>query len=771
MISHSRNISLSIVLFIAAVIGMTGPDLLSAFTAEASSPPKTEQIIRMQGDRITIDVHNAAIGEILREIARKSGIAIAVGDGISGEISIKLTDVSLQEALETLCRNRALVYEYLPETKTYRIVRALTVGSSDSKNPAASISTTAREGSTVTDREAAGKETQTAVQENRDRTNKDGQVIPGETDARGRPRFKKGELLVRFKPGATKTQIEELHRSLQSTVLRESPKMRLQRIRLCEGQTEQEAMALYKASAIVEHAGRVPFRYLYKTANDPSTGLQWGLTMIKAPEAWDITTGKQEVIIAVIDTGVDYRHPDLRDNIWTNAAELNGVPGVDDDGNGYVDDIRGYDFADGDNDPMDTDGHGTHVSGIIAAMGNNGLGIAGINWKTRIMPLKIQSDDGEMTPDSEVDAIQYAIDQGARIINCSFGGPDKEDNEEDAFRALKVKDILAACAAGNNTEDYPNPSTPIYPASYNLDNIISVAASDPSDLLVSSSKHGKPHVDLMAPGKEIYSTIPWAGALVWVDGAHPTTYTATGMEHAGYTGQAGITGKLYSCGLGNPGEFPIGVNGNIALILRGDLNFSEKVQNAQSVGARGVIIYNNVVDSLDTNGGSLGSSGNWVPAVSITKAAGEALIALGNPSVTLLNEPVNTSYAYMNGTSMAAPHVAGTAGLLLSRCPSLSYEKIKSAILNSVDKIDSVSQKLVSGGRLNAFAAFKGIFPAGDVDSDCEVGLDDAILAVQVLTRLSPSLCSACSREDIGEDGKIGLQEVIYILQTVAGLR
>jgi serine protease len=201
------------------------------------------------------------------------------------------------------------------------------------------------------------------------------------------------------------------------------------------------------------------------------------------------------------------------------------------------------------------------------------------------------------------------------------------------------------------------------------------------------------------------------------------------------------------------------------------LNFSEKVQNAQSVGARGVIIYNNVVDSLDTNGGSLGSSGNWVPAVSITKAAGEALIALGNPSVTLLNEPVNTSYAYMNGTSMAAPHVAGTAGLLLSRCPSLSYEKIKSAILNSVDKIDSVSQKLVSGGRLNAFAAFKGIFPAGDVDSDCEVGLDDAILAVQVLTRLSPSLCSACSREDIGEDGKIGLQEVIYILQTVAGLR
>ena len=550
----------------------------------------------------------------------------------------------------------------------------------------------------------------------------------------------------------TGPQVEELHRSLGSSVVGNIPKLRLQRIRLREGLAEKEAMALYAASDIVEHVERHALRYPNRAANDPYVDLQWGLANIHAREAWDITPGKPEVVVAVIDTGVDYWHPDLRGNIWINTAEFYDADGVDDDGNGYVDDIRGWDFVGddaentvADNDPMDVDGHGTHVAGIIAAAGNNGLGIAGINWQAKIMALKVEADNGQYFEDfAIIKAIHYAIDQGAKIVNCSFGGSARSDEEEGAFTALKNAGVLAVCAAGNDSRN--TDSTAQYPSGYNLDNIISVAASGSDDKLASFSNYGPTSVDLMAPGVRIYSTIledSETDALVRIEGANPVEYAALGMRYAGRTGVNGITGTVYNCGQGYTDQFPVGVTGYIALIQRGNRDetafyFDQKVQNAQAAGAKGVIIYNNVVDDFDVNGGTLGGSGDWAPAVSITWAAGEALAALGTPVVTLINKPVVSPYYYMSDTSMAAPHVAGVAGLLLAQCPSLSYSRIKSAILDTVDKIGTVAGKMVSGGRVNAFAALKSLLLPGDLTGDCRIGLDDAILALQMLSGCRP---------------------------------
>jgi len=240
-------------------------------------------------------------------------------------------------------------------------------------------------------------------------------------------------------------------------------------------------------------------RWLCVLPNDPNFPNLWAMhntgqtggnvdADIDAPEAWDIETGDPCVIVAVIDTGVDYEHPDLADNIWVNEEELNGDPNVDDDGNGYIDDIYGYDFggADGndpnswDNDPMDFYGHGTHVAGTIGAVGDNSEGVTGVCWDVSIMALKFFADDGTGGYVSdEIEAIEYARVMGAHVINASFGGYFDSQAEYDAIAAADANGILFVAGAGNNS--YSNDIFPFYPSSYDLENIISVMATDHAD--------------------------------------------------------------------------------------------------------------------------------------------------------------------------------------------------------------------------------------------------------------------------------------------------
>jgi subtilisin family serine protease/subtilisin-like proprotein convertase family protein len=256
--------------------------------------------------------------------------------------------------------------------------------------------------------------------------------------------------------------------------------------------------------------------------NDPSFSQIWGLNNtgqtlgladadLDAPEAWEITRGSASVVVGVIDTGVDYTHVDLAANMWRNPGEI-ADNGFDDDANGFVDDVFGYDFANDDSNPQDDNGHGTHVSGTIAAVGNNGVGVTGVNWTSSIMALKFLDSSGRGSTDAAVRAVNYVTMMrttygvNVRVTNNSWGGKGSSTALYDAIAANRNADILFVAAAGNDSGD--TDLSPNYPAAYDLNNIVSVAATDHQDALAWFSSYGANTVDLAAPGVNVLSTWP-----------------------------------------------------------------------------------------------------------------------------------------------------------------------------------------------------------------------------------------------------------------------
>ena len=307
--------------------------------------------------------------------------------------------------------------------------------------------------------------------------------------------------------------------------------------------------------------------------NDPRFDEQWSLTSISAAQAWATTKGSGEIVVAVLDSGVEYTHADLVNNIWTRPASMKPYQDRD---LGTVDDVRGYNAVTNDGDPMDDNGHGTNCAGIIGAECGNKLGICGVNWKTQIMPLKFMNAGGFGTVSDAVEAINYAIDRkragvNLRVINASWGLTKHSRALEDVIRKAYEAGILFVAASGNTSAN--NDATPHYPASYNIGNIISVAAVDKSDALAQFSNYGVTSVSVAAPGKDILTT------------------------------------------------------------------------------------------------------------------------ALGN------------DYEQRSGTSMAAPVVAGVAALALSAHPNLSVDQLRSLLLESVDKLPGLRDKVATGGRINAAKA------------------------------------------------------------------
>lgn len=281
--------------------------------------------------------------------------------------------------------------------------------------------------------------------------------------------------------------------------------------------TQLEQIRQNKNVAYVEN------NQIYKTQNqidDPDFSKQWSLKNtgrnsggffswgkigedVDAIDAWKLELGNRNIKIAVIDTGVDYSHPDLIENMWKNQAELNGEEGVDDDGNGYIDDINGWDFVSSDNDPMDGNGHGTHCAGVIAASHNN-IGIRGLMREAQIIPLKFLADNGSGTLEGAIKAISYATNIGVQIMSNSWGGGGFSQALYDVIEEAQNEGILFVAAAGNSRND--NDKWASYPATYDLDNIISVGASDGKGNKARFSNYGKTTVDLFAPGVDIYST-------------------------------------------------------------------------------------------------------------------------------------------------------------------------------------------------------------------------------------------------------------------------
>ena len=307
----------------------------------------------------------------------------------------------------------------------------------------------------------------------------------------------------------------------------------LVKVDLADSVTVPEALAYYRGLPGVV-AAEPNYRVSISatvTPDDPSLSSLWGLNNtgqsggtvdvdIDAPEAWAIVTGDPSVVVAVVDTGIDYTHPDLAANMWTNALEFAGAPGVDDDGNGYVDDIYGYDFVNDDGDPMDDHSHGTHVAGTIGAVGDNGVGVVGVNWSVQLMGLKFLDSDGEGLTSDAIEAIDYATmmkeSYGVNVVatNNSWGGGGFSSQLRDAIAGSGAADIIFVAAAGNGGGDHvgdDNDTFPHYPSSYDLDNIIAVAATDHNDARASFSNYGATTVDLAAPGVGIWSTVNGGG--------------------------------------------------------------------------------------------------------------------------------------------------------------------------------------------------------------------------------------------------------------------
>ncbi|WP_017294026.1 S8 family serine peptidase [Geminocystis herdmanii] len=402
--------------------------------------------------------------------------------------------------------------------------------------------------------------------------------------------YQSGELIIKLKDGISTAEINTLQGSLGAKVVKSVANLGIQ-LWSIKNMSVAEAIALYGDSNLVEY---IEPNYTISindistqaTPNDPSYSQLWGLhntgqtggtvdADIDAPEAWDITTGSSNVIVGVIDTGIDYTHPDLINNMWTNPGEIPN-DGIDNDGNGYIDDVYGYDFAYNDSDPMDVPrgdnpGHGTHVAGTIGGRGNNGVGVAGVNWNVQLMALKFLDDYGNGSTFNAILAINYATMMGVNLTNNSWGGGGYSQGLYDAISAAGNAGQLFVASAGNDGNN--NDAFASYPATYNLDNIISVAATDHNDQLASFSNYGATTVDLAAPGVNIYSTFP------------------------------------------------------------------------------------------------------------------------------------NNTYGSISGTSMASPHVAGVAALLLANNPDLTDEEVKAAILSGVDLKANLAGTNLTGGRLNAYNA------------------------------------------------------------------
>jgi subtilisin family serine protease len=573
--------------------------------------------------------------------------------------------------------------------------------------------------------------------------------------------FVPGEILVKFKRWVPEKTKERVLRASGAFVIRPFPTLEIQHLGLPPSASVEEALRVYRQDPAVEYAEP---NYIIHACqvfpNDPVFdpehpyyGLLWGLynfgqtvggrsglpgADINASDAWEVTRGGEGVIIAVIDTGVAYSHPDLAANMWTNPGEdpwldphdLTTGDGIDNDGNGYNDDWRGWDFVDGDNDPVDYHGHGTHVAGTIAAIGDNGKGITGVMWEAGIMPLRILNSHGMGAVSNAIRAIHYAVQKGARIINVSWGGG---NYSQALYDAMASSDVLFVAAAGNDSLN--TDSNPFYPASYDLPNIISVAATDPRDRLGSFSNWGPSTVDVAAPGATIYSTSPSTHS---IGGTFPDNVeSGPGNWTTGGTTPWAIVDTPYEspthCWSDSPEDNYS--NATDSWLILPTVDLSEKrlsrltyYLRMETEVYRDFLYVEASIDGMNwTNiyGQGVGYSGSTGGA--FVKISDDISGYDGEPTVhirlRLVADPQHTfdgvyvddvdiasishtydgdEFQFLQGTSMAAPHVSGLAGLLVSAYPALPLEELRWRILNGTDELGDLTEKVATGGRINA---------------------------------------------------------------------
>lgn len=534
-----------------------------------------------------------------------------------------------------------------------------------------------------------------------------------------RPLFVPHELIVGYKPGVTRAA-RAATRSVMGARLREPlgvPDVEV--VELDNGVGVRDAVAAFEAHPLVDYAEP---NYIYSISavspNDTRFSELWGLNNtgqtiegttgvadadIDAAEAWDITTGSATVEVAVVDTGVASGHPDLSSNMTS-----------------------GWDFIQNDAVAQDEHGHGTHVAGTIGARGNDGVGVAGINWDVTLIPVRVFGAKAQTSNDIIVSGMQYAVDQGADVVNLSLGGPGRSQAMANVIS--NAPNVLFVAAAGNGDPDRigdNNDAAPQYPCNFSSANVICVAASDSADRLTGFSNYGSTSVDLAAPGEDILSAAPAAatafftgfeedvvpfstgGTSPWGFELDPYGYYATDSPYALYANNADswIDSEPFSL------SGKSGCKLNYALYLDTELDYDGLVIEATTDGV-----------NYQPLGGWTGWSDTWV-LLSQDLSAYDGLPQVGI-SFRLVSDATTRrdgayvddvsidcaaasftgdDFVYMRGTSMATPHVAGAAALMLAANPNATVAQLRSALLQGVDKKSSLSTKVASGGRLNLF--------------------------------------------------------------------
>ena len=581
--------------------------------------------------------------------------------------------------------------------------------------------------------------------------------------ARNRPEYVPGEVLIKYKSSVSASSIKESQAQFGIMTIRKFKYIGVRHVKLPTDLSVEDALEIYRNDPNVEYAEPNYYRYATSTTPPDDTYFEnlWGLNNtgqsvngtsgtadadIDAPEAWDIATGSSDIIIAVIDSGVDYNHQDLSVNIWSNTGEI-ADNGIDDDGNGYVDDVRGWDFVNGDNDPIDSNDHGTHVAGTIAAKGNNTTGIMGVCWTAKIMPLRFLNAFGSGSSADAISAINYARGNGAKIINASYGSIDYSQSEKDAISIAGSAGILFVAAAGNDGTD--NDTTHHYPSDYDLSNMISVTATDQDDALCSFSNYGAVSVDVGAPGENIYSTRP-ARQTVWSDNfddGDMSDWATGGTKNTWGLSNSVSYSSSYSLTDSPAGDYQNDTDSwarapVLDLSSHSGSKLGFKLRGVSELGYDGLRVQASTDGSIwssqailignDIYTGISGTLGSWSSAyVDLGAYDGNSTVHIrfrftsdvntvrdgwyiDDVAVTAASSSYpGTEYQYMSGTSMAAPHVAGLAGLIWGNNSGLAMTEVKDIILNSVDSKDSLTDKTTTGGRINAFNALPPLAPGG----------------------------------------------------------
>jgi subtilisin family serine protease len=571
------------------------------------------------------------------------------------------------------------------------------------------------------------------------------------------------EVIVQFERGTSGAERDAVRDDAGTETAEGLGSPGLQLVEVTDDGSVERTIRELEADPAVEFAEPNFIDRLSAVPEDPEFPRLWGLLNagqtvngtagtadadIDAPEAWDIERGSASTVIAVMDSGIDPTHPDLGANLWENPGEV-GSNGVDDDGNGFVDDVRGFDFTGSeDGNPFDAVGHGTHVSGTVAGVGGNGVGVAGVSQRAQIMSLRVCGVSGCPTAD-QIQAINYAAANGARVLNASLGGFSNDESLARRAAIFSNQSVLHVFAAGNegaNADNEPGECSDggtdpdpcrAYPCAHaptgtETDNVICVAATAQNDARPSFSNIGPTSVDLGAPGVNVLSANAERQyfsdtfsvndfATRWNPNGADTNWIRTNEAPLTSFGITDSPAANYASGV-NYGTItdPIGAG---AVAERGC--FVRVLRDVKLNGTNDTFRVGLRHNGADVDEDPITSASNTPPNTFVSRTSEFATpSAAGNLEIRLRllsavdatqadgihvdrvdmecgETPGPHDYDFKNGTSMASPHVAGAAGLLISRNPAASTAEIRQKLLSTVDPKASMTGVTTTGGRLN----------------------------------------------------------------------